>query len=163
MTISRFPESFSFDVLGIFRGLSNSLSSSAIILLHVNHTKAWLQGHRKKKTLLPVFSGTRKRKVGTSYMAPSIVPRCTPLQLQGLLYPCLWITTIKASYTLEHQPTVWFTWHAFIAVLHKFTDAGLLTHRSAIMSDPPSQRIPWENCRAAPSQQFPHVLCGAGA
>ena len=28
--------------------------------------------------------------------------------------------------------------------------------------DPPSPRMSWENCRKAPSQQFPHVLCGAG-
>ena len=28
--------------------------------------------------------------------------------------------------------------------------------------DPPSPRTSWENCRAVPSQQLPHVLCGAG-
>ena len=28
--------------------------------------------------------------------------------------------------------------------------------------DPPSPRISWENCRAVPSQQFPHLFCGAG-
>ena len=28
--------------------------------------------------------------------------------------------------------------------------------------DPPSPRMSRENCRAAPSQQLPHVLCGAG-
>ena len=28
--------------------------------------------------------------------------------------------------------------------------------------DPRSPRISWENCRAVPSQQPPHVLCGAG-
>ena len=27
--------------------------------------------------------------------------------------------------------------------------------------DPPSPRMSWENCRAVPSQQLPHVLCGA--
>ena len=26
--------------------------------------------------------------------------------------------------------------------------------------DPPSPRVSWENCRAVPSQQLPHVLCG---
>ena len=36
-------------------------------------------------------------------------------------------------------------------------------HRSPIKADPPSQRMPWENCRAAPSHQLPHVLRGAGA
>ena len=29
--------------------------------------------------------------------------------------------------------------------------------------DPPSPRMSGENCRAVPSQQLPHVLCGAGA
>ena len=29
--------------------------------------------------------------------------------------------------------------------------------------DPRSPRISWENCRAIPSQQLPHVLCGAGS
>ena len=29
--------------------------------------------------------------------------------------------------------------------------------------DPPSPRMSWENCRAVPSQQLPHVLSGAGA
>ena len=28
--------------------------------------------------------------------------------------------------------------------------------------DPRSPRISWENCRAVPSQQLSHVLCGAG-
>ena len=28
--------------------------------------------------------------------------------------------------------------------------------------DPPSPRMSWVNCRAVPSQQLPHVLCGAG-
>ena len=28
--------------------------------------------------------------------------------------------------------------------------------------DPPSPRMSWENWGKAPSQQFPHVLCGAG-
>ena len=28
--------------------------------------------------------------------------------------------------------------------------------------DPPSPRMSWENCRAVPSKQLPHVLCGAG-
>ena len=28
--------------------------------------------------------------------------------------------------------------------------------------DPPSPRMSWENCRAVPCQQLPHVLCGAG-
>ena len=28
---------------------------------------------------------------------------------------------------------------------------------------PSSSHMPWENCRAVPSQQLPHVLCGAGA
>ena len=28
--------------------------------------------------------------------------------------------------------------------------------------DPRSPRISWENCHAVPSQQLPHVLCGAG-
>ena len=27
--------------------------------------------------------------------------------------------------------------------------------------DPPSPRMSWENCRVVPSQQLPHVLCGA--
>ena len=27
--------------------------------------------------------------------------------------------------------------------------------------DPLSTRMSWENCRAVPSQQLPHVLCGA--
>ena len=26
--------------------------------------------------------------------------------------------------------------------------------------DPPSPRMSWENCRAVPSQQLAHVLCG---
>ena len=30
-------------------------------------------------------------------------------------------------------------------------------------TDPPSPRMSWENCRKAPSQQFPNVLCGAGS
>ena len=30
----------------------------------------------------------------------------------------------------------------------------------AVQADPPSQRTPWENCRAVPSQQLPHVRCG---
>ena len=30
-------------------------------------------------------------------------------------------------------------------------------------ADPPSQCMPWKNCRAVPSHQLPHVLCGAGA
>ena len=28
--------------------------------------------------------------------------------------------------------------------------------------DPPFPRMSWENCRAVPSQELPHVLCGAG-
>ena len=28
--------------------------------------------------------------------------------------------------------------------------------------DPPSADMSWENCRAVPSQQLAHVLCGAG-
>ena len=28
--------------------------------------------------------------------------------------------------------------------------------------DPRSPHISWENCRAVPSQQLSHVLCGAG-
>ena len=28
--------------------------------------------------------------------------------------------------------------------------------------DPPSPRMSWENCRAVPSQQLSHMLCGAG-
>ena len=28
--------------------------------------------------------------------------------------------------------------------------------------DPPSPRMPWENYSLVPSQQLPHVLCGAG-
>ena len=39
---------------------------------------------------------------------------------------------------------------------------NLLTHRSAVEADPPSQRMPWEDCRAVPSHQLPHVSCGAG-
>ena len=27
--------------------------------------------------------------------------------------------------------------------------------------EPPSPRMSWENCRAVPSQQLPHMLCGA--
>lgn len=38
-----------------------------------------------------------------------------------------------------------------------------VTHRSAINANPPSQRMLWENCRAVPSQQLPHVLSLAGA
>ena len=30
-------------------------------------------------------------------------------------------------------------------------------------ADPPSQRMPWVNCRAVPSHQLPRVFCGAGA
>ena len=29
--------------------------------------------------------------------------------------------------------------------------------------DRPSPRMSWENCLAVPSQQLPHMLCGAGA
>ena len=29
-------------------------------------------------------------------------------------------------------------------------------------ADQPSQRMVWENCRAVPNHQLPHVLCGAG-
>ena len=47
---------------------------------------------------------------------------------------------------------------AFIASYIKFTDTPI-----AIKADPPSRRMPWENCRAFPSHQLPHVLCGAGA
>ena len=36
---------------------------------------------------------------------------------------------------------------------------GAHVHRT---HDPPSLRMSWENCRAVPSQQPPHVLCGAG-
>ena len=53
-------------------------------------------------------------------------------------------TTVKASDTLEHQPTVWPV-------------------PCTIKADPPSERMPWENCRAVPSHQLPHVLCEAGA
>ena len=28
--------------------------------------------------------------------------------------------------------------------------------------DSPFPRVSWQNCRAVPSQQLPHVLCGAG-
>ena len=28
--------------------------------------------------------------------------------------------------------------------------------------DPPSPRMWWKNCHVVPSQQLPHVLCGAG-
>ena len=40
ITISRFPVSFSSNVLGIFRGLSNSFSSSAILHVTVDIEKA---------------------------------------------------------------------------------------------------------------------------
>ena len=36
---------------------------------------------------------------------------------------------------------------------------GAHVHRT---HDLPSLRMSWENCRAVPSQQLPHVLCGAG-
>ena len=48
---------------------------------------------------------------------------------------------------------------AFIVL---FFLSNLLTNRLVIKADPPSQRMLWENCRAVPSQQLPHVLCGAG-
>ena len=32
-----------------------------------------------------------------------------------------------------------------------------------VIPDPPSPRMPWENYTAAPSEQLPYVLCGAGA
>ena len=39
---------------------------------------------------------------------------------------------------------------------------NLLTHRSAIKADPPSQRMPRENWCAVPSHHLKHVLRGAG-
>jgi len=53
----------------------------------------------------------------------------------------------------------------------KAGDKGTPTHRLASLSywftgaqigknaDPPSQRMPWENCCAVSSQQLPYVLC----
>ena len=37
-------------------------------------------------------------------------------------------------------------------------DLNKLTHRSAIKADPPSQCMPWENCRAAPSHALTCVV-----
>lgn len=68
ITISRFPESFSFNVLGIFRGLSNSLSSSAITARVSIDMKAWLQGRVKRETGANKHGGGQGCAAGTFCM-----------------------------------------------------------------------------------------------
>ena len=58
----------------------------------------------------------------------------------------------KGSDTLGHQPTEYVVSLALFDCLIKFTDTPI-----GPKAHPPSQRMPWENCRAVPSQQLYHM------